>query len=183
MVRPVYLVRCSKGRVTIASHHRFLDADERGFGRMTRIHCIVLSHRTHFGSGCQASLASLNAMGAVPGSLSHETPPGTVPAWPRRVASISQFDSHVQTRERLHMGVSELVDLWPSPGVPSLRFYLSTGFTLTITLIHRGHGAWLSFRREKVPGTAPITFLVAWLRADGATLGSLRTGGDSEGRR
>ena len=67
----------------------------------------------------------------------------------------------------------------------------------------RGPGAWLSFRREKVPGTAPIASLEARGRrltplpshswpstsihpprdhADGATLGRLRTGGGSEGR-
>jgi hypothetical protein len=31
----------------------------------------------------------------------------------------------------------------------------------------RGHGAWLSFRREMVPGTAPIALMVARSRAIG----------------
>ena len=30
-----------------------------------------------------------------------------------------------------------------------------------VACTERGHGAWLSFRREKVPGTAPIAFLEA----------------------
>jgi len=48
-----------------------------------------------------------------------------------------------------------------------LRLTLRTMSYRANPLNQRGHGAWLSFRREKVPGTAPIALLVAQPRAIG----------------
>jgi hypothetical protein len=72
------------------------------------------------------------------------------------------------TRHPEHAG------LWGSPGRAGHGIVPAISSRPRVALSERGLGAWLSFRREKVPDTAPIAYRVTCDRADGATLGRPR---------
>ena len=58
---------------------------------------------------------------------------------------------------------SDRAGLWRSPGRAGFDIVPPMSFRPRLTLKKRGPGAWLSFRREKVPGTAPIALKAARL--------------------